>query len=430
MVRIVVVDSGARGNALLYAYAHSLKESQQPFEGLVLGSLCASREDYVDLGNKEQVLDRILRYNPDLVDVAQDEALASGLVDTLRERGVKVFGPTKKASRIEWDKLWARDFMNRHQIPTPRYASFGHAQEAQAREYALRLIAEGKKIFFKAAGLCAGKGVVGASTKLEVEAAIRTMQERGAASQVYLIEEGIIGEEFSYFAIADGKSFHCFRSAQDNKRIYDGDNGPNTGGMGAHCPALITKGIDKRIIDTIIRPTFQGLAQEGTPYTGILYLGGIVTSSEEINVIEFNSRWGDPECLVVLPGIKTNYFELITKTIEGRLSEMHPEEDSLFRVAIVGASRGYPDAYEKGKRITFDSGKFPKQCWIVPAAVVERDGAQYTNGGRLFSVVAQGENLREAQKIALQGMSCFAVEGNGLHFRKDIGYRDLNRNKN
>lgn len=451
MERVMIVDGGARGHALAKTYRSKYDVFVAPGNGGIeynfIRDWRSIPNDWVSepikivsevsLKDPNSVLEAARGIKPDLVDVAQDDALAAGTVDLLQKHGFNTFGPTREAAQIEWDKAWAREFMQRHNISHPEFKIFKRVDENKAIEYAWNLLGKSKPVYIKATGLYAGKGVIPATTPGEISAALLELKKMGSASETFLVEEGMRGEEFSYYALVKGTDFACFKSAQDNKRVWNGDRGPNTGGMGANSPALVTNGLERRIEDEIIRPTVEGLAAEGRSYNGILYLGGMVCDDGSIKVVEFNSRWGDPECHVILPGLQgksKDYFNLVTakdltsvtKRENGRLII---EQDDLARVCIIGASIGYPINYEniKGRRIFIDYHMLPNDFLLLSAGIKVLDSKMYVNGGRIFSVVSEARNIIEARTRALQAMACFSIEGNGLHYRTDIAWRDVER---
>lgn len=370
---------------------------------------------------------RIVEKNKtNLVDVAQDAPLATGGVDFFTKKGVAAFGPTKKAAQIEWDKEWARDFMKRYHIPIPHFAVFTSKKEAATY---LNKIPKGA-CFVKASGLAAGKGAIRAENKKEAASAIDQMDSFGEAGKTFLVEEALVGEEFSAYAISDGAHFKILKCAQDNKAIYNFDEGPNTGGMGAVAPALVTEKKNIRNqIEKIFEKAIRGLASEGRPYKGILYLGGIITKTG-IKTIEFNARWGDPEAQVVLAGIKNDYLEIVTACLEGTLDKISIKEDNKTRVCVVGASRGYPENYSKAKNKRIfgleQASKIP-HITIYDAGIERRGKNFFTSGGRVFNIVAEGKDIIQARSRAYAAMAQIFIEGNNLHYRTDIGSRDTER---
>jgi phosphoribosylamine--glycine ligase len=319
--------------------------------------------------------------------------------------------------------------MKRHGLPIPHFASFSSA--SQAVSYVNKLPTGA--CFVKAAGLAAGKGAIKATNKKEAVEAIKQMASFGAAGETFLIEEALVGEEFSAYAICDGEHFQILKCAQDNKRVFNFDEGPNTGGMGAVAPILATEKSNIKIqIEKIFKTAVVGLAAEGRPYKGILYLGGIITT-EGIKIIEFNARWGDPEAQVVLPGINNDYVEIVAACLEGRLNKLRIREDTKTRVCVVGAARGYPGDYTNATgKIIFGLEEAAKMPGVtIFGAGIERSGKKFvTRGGRVFNVVAEGKDIIEARNKAYAAMAKIFVAGNNLHYRTDISWRDVERSLN
>lgn len=431
-ITVLVIDSGARGHAISAAYEKSPQVSR---------IILAPGNDFAGFNRKKEVVvekncnlkstDSILavakKYEPDLVDVAQDDALAGGAVDLLRNSGFLVFGASKQAAILEWDKKFSREFMLRQNIPAPRFRYFD--TEESAKTYAKSLYEKNpeKIVFVKAAGLCGGKGALKTRNLGEAFAGIERMKIFGEAGKVFLIEDGLIGEEFSYYAISDGSDFKVFNSAQDNKTVFNFDEGDQTGGMGAISPALATESLAKEIEDALISKAISGMKKEGVPYCGILYLGGIVVDGKPMN-IEYNARWGDPECQAVLPSVE-NYADVVLAALAGKLNKIKIEQDNKTRVCIVGAAKGYPNDYSaaRGKRIFGIEEALEEGVKIFGAGIDVRNEKFFANGGRLFSVVAEGKNILEARQKAYSDIAHISVEGNNLHFRTDIGWRDVER---
>lgn len=431
---ILVIGSGAREHTISYVYEESPKVKRIIIApGNDFMTFNRGKEVIVDnecaLKQPQSFLGIARKYNPDLIDVAQDDALALGTVNLLQKEGFRVFGPTKDTSRIEWDKKWSREFMQRHEIPSPEFEYFN--SEILARSYVKEIYKRepNKLIYIKATGLCAGKGALKSTSLDEAVVNIGRMKFFGEAGEVFLVEEGLVGEEFSCCAISDGRNYHVLKSAQDNKTIFNFDEGDQTGGMGAHSPAKITENISEDIEEQLIRKAISGMSKEGIPYKGILYLGGIVVNGKPIN-IEYNARWGDPECQVVLPSIKTDYVEIVTACLEGILNEVDISQDDKVKVCVVGASKGYPNDYSnvRGKRIYgLEEAMDVEGIKIFGAGIEVADGKFYTNGGRLFSVVAEGDNIIEARQKVYSSIAYITIEGNNLHYRTDIGWRDVER---
>lgn len=431
---VLVIDGGARGHTVSCAYERSSDVKKiivAPGNDFVAYN--RSKEVIVDkncvLNDASTILDVAKKHKPDLVEVCQDDALAAGTVDILRTEGFKTFGPTKEESRLEWDKKWARELMQKNKIPIPMFRYFSSEKYAKSYANAIYRSKPNRLIFVKANGLCAGKGVIKAESLDEAIEAVSRMKDFGEAGKSFLIEDGLVGEEFSYYAISDGNTYKVFKSAQDNKRINNFDMGPNTGGMGAAAPAMITDDIDADIRKNLIDKVINGMKSEGYPFSGILFVGGMVTDAGPMN-IEYNARWGDPECQAVLPALETDYVELILACIDGKLKDIEVKQDSKTRVCVVGASRGYPGDYSdvKGKRIFgLEDALKVQGVQIFGAGIAMADGNFYANGGRLFSVVGEGDTIVEAKQRAYEAIACINIEGNNLHYRTDIGWRDVER---
>jgi phosphoribosylamine--glycine ligase len=351
----------------------------------------------------------------DLTVVGPEAPLLAGLVDRFEERGLKVFGPRREAARIEGSKRFAKELMARHGIPTARFRAFTDAEEAK------RYVREqGAPIVVKADGLAAGKGVVVARTVEEAEEAIRqAMEERvfGAAGEEVVIEECLVGQEMSLMAFVDGETVRPMEPAQDHKPVYDGDRGPNTGGMGAYSPVpQISREVVRQAIDEILKPTARALASEGILYRGVLYAGLMITA-EGPKVIEFNARFGDPEAQVILPRLESDLAEILLATAEGRLKDVEIRWKEEAAVCVVMASEGYPGSYRTGMPI---SGlPEPADDRIVFHAGTRREGNRIvTAGGRVLGVTALGSDLADARDKTYRMAEAIAFEG--AHFRRDI----------
>ena len=432
---IMIVGSGAREHTISNAYENSPQVDR---------IIVAPGNDFIGYRRQKEVVvekecylkdpDSILalarKYNPDLVDVAQDDALAHGTVDLLEENGFRVFGPKRATARIEWDKRWSREFMQRHEIPQPKFKYFD--DENLAKGYAQELYQKKPNllIYTKATGLCSGKGAL---KSISLEQTLRNIEQMKTfpdkAGAIFLIEEGLAGEEFSYHAISDGQNYYIFKSAQDNKTVLDFDEGDQTGGMGAISPAIVTEPFAEQIEQEIISRAIRGMASEYNPFRGILYLGGIIVDGKPMS-IEYNARWGDPECQAVLPSIETDYVDIVDACLNGRLTDVQIRQDKKTRVCVVGSSRGYPDNYSqvRGKRIFgLEEAMEMEGITILGAGIDVQDGRFYANGGRLFSIVGEGENILEAKQKAYSAMARINIESNNLHYRTDIGWRDVER---
>jgi phosphoribosylamine--glycine ligase len=339
-------------------------------------------------------------------------------VNIFRARGLRIFGPTQEAAQLESSKDFAKAFMQRHHIPTAAYQSFTDA--AAARAYVQQ---QGVPIVVKADGLAAGKGVVVATTLPAAWAAIDTMLPPGQTGARVVIEEFLEGEEASFIVLADGKHVLALATSQDHKRLLDGDQGPNTGGMGAYSPApIITPELHARVLREIIQPTIQGMAAEGRVFTGFLYAGLMIDAAGNPRTLEFNCRLGDPETQPILARMKSDFVPLIEAAIDGRLHEVEVDWDRRTALGVVLAAAGYPAAPRSGDVIRYLPDADP-DCVIFHAGTVLQDGQLITQGGRVLCVTALGDTVRAAQRRAYAAVE--KVECLGLQFRTDIGHRAL-----
>lgn len=423
---VLVIDSSGRGAALVHKYSQSLHVSKiiaiPGNEMMQINSKVpvkifsklktTSVSEIVEIAKKEKVY---------LADVAQDNAVEAGVADALLAEGFQVIGPTKNAGRLEWDKAWSRDFMKKNKLPIPSYQIFSSEKEAVlfVKKFPK------KKWFIKASGLAEGKGAIPAANLKEALFAISEMKKFKESGKTFVIEEWLDGEEFSLFALSDGSKFLVAGCAQDHKRLLDGDKGPNTGGMGCSTPPLVvTKDIyaqGKKIIEK----TLLGLQKEKTPYKGVLYLGAIVVKGK-VYIIEFNARWGSPEAEVLIPGIQDDLFELGVEIANGKLKRTVLKTDGKSRVVVTGSLR---PGVEPQKRELFGLEALLKNKEVIfyGTRVTKEKNKFFVSSGRLFHLVADGKNVLEARKKAYDFMSTLFIEGNNLHFRTDIGWRDVER---
>lgn len=423
---VVVIDGGGRGSALVRKYSQSRHVKEIiAIPGNDLMQLNSRVPVHIFPKLKTTSIPEIVRickkYKVDLVDVAQDNAVEAGLVDKLIEQGFDVVGPTRAAGKIEWDKAWARDFMRKHKIPSPVYKVFKSQQDA------VQFINKqsDKKWFVKASGLAEGKGAIPVENKLEAISAIKQMSKFGKAGKTFVVEDWLDGEEFSMFAICDGKTFQVAGSAQDHKRLYDGDLGPNTGGVGCSTPPLVISKMIHKQAEEIIEKTIDGLEKEGRPYKGVLYLGAIVVQGK-VYVIEFNARWGSPEAEVLVPGIKNDFFELGISVARGSPENVKIKTDGLARVAVTGSLRQNAIS---GSRELFgiDIVLKMQDITVYGTRVSIKHKRYFVSSGRLFHLVAEGRDIVDARRKAYEAMSLLYIEGNNLHYRTDIGWRDVER---
>ena len=357
--------------------------------------------------------------------VGPEAPLAAGVVDLFRERGLRIFGPTKAAAQLESSKAFAKEFMQRHGIPTALHASFTDAALAHAH-----VDKHGAPIVIKADGLAAGKGVVVAMTADEAHAAIDDMlsvnslgvaHNEGGARVV--IEEFMVGEEASFIVVCDGVNALPLATSQDHKRIFDGDTGPNTGGMGAYSPApLVTPNVHAKAMHEIIQPTLAAMAREGRPFTGFLYAGLMIDAKGVPRTVEFNCRLGDPEAQVILMRLKSDLFELLMAATDRTLDKVQLQWDRRTALGVVMAAAGYPAAPRKGDVI---SGSPPpaEDLKVFHAGTTLVDGRLQASGGRVLCVTALGDSVKLAQQRAYEGVR--AITFDGAQYRKDIGHRAL-----
>jgi phosphoribosylamine--glycine ligase len=428
-MKLLVIGSGGREHAL----AWRLKQSPR------------IQKVYVAPGNggtaREEGLENVaITAIPDLVAYALQEGiqltvvgpeapLAAGVVDAFRAAGLKVFGPVQAAAQLESSKDFAKQFMQRHNIPTAAFATFTDAIAAHAY-----LEAQGAPIVIKADGLAAGKGVVVATTLEEAHAAVEMMladNSFGDAGARVVIEECLFGEEASFIVMVDGEHVLPLATSQDHKRLLDGDLGPNTGGMGAYSPApVVTPEIHARAMREVIRPVVAGMKAEGTPFTGFLYAGLMISPEGRIKVLEFNCRMGDPETQPIMMRLKSDLMTLLEAAVEGRLDQVEAEWDRRFALGVVMAAAGYPDNPRKGDAITGlgDTGNGGGDDFHVFHAGTALQGDQIvTAGGRVLCVTALGDTVKMAQTRAYQAAE--NIDFAGRQMRRDIGWRAIGRKK-
>jgi phosphoribosylamine---glycine ligase len=352
------------------------------------------------------------------------------VVDAFRERGLRCFGPSAAAAKLEGSKAYAKEFMQRYGIPTAASASFTDADSAIAYVRAVSA-----PIVVKADGLAAGKGVVVAQTEEEAASAVRAMlTERalGEAGSRVVIEEFLTGEEASYIVMADGEHVLPLATSQDHKARDDGDRGPNTGGMGAYSPApVMTPAVEARVLREVIEPAIRGMAAEGHPYLGFLYAGLMIAPTGEPKVLEFNCRLGDPETQPILMRLQSDLVMLCQAALDGRLADMPADIgarwDERVALGVVMAARGYPGSYAKGQVIRGLPSHDTPDCKVFHAGTAERNGDVVTAGGRVLCVTALGEDVRAAQARAYEVVR--GIDWEGRYFRNDIGYRAIARER-
>lgn len=360
----------------------------------------------------------------DLTVVGPEVPLTLGIVDTFQAAGLEIFGPSKAAARIEGSKGFSKDLMARYAIPTAAYKSF--TEHAAAVAY---LREQGAPIVIKADGLAAGKGVIVAMTEKQALTAVDDImldKVFGAAGASVVIEEFMDGEEASFFAFTDGRNILPLASSQDHKRVYDNDEGPNTGGMGAYSPApVVTAALHDEIVATIVKPTIAGMAQDGCPYSGILYVGLMIKNGKP-RVVEFNARFGDPEAQPLLMRMKSDIVPVLQACARGELCQEAIEWHDKAAVCVVMASGGYPAGFKKGLPISGleEAGRI-EDLVVFHAGTGLKEGRIVNNGGRVLGVTGLGTDVRAAIAKAYSGVA--KISWDGVHYRKDIGARALNR---
>jgi phosphoribosylamine---glycine ligase len=415
-MKVLVVGGGGREHAIVWKLSQSPKIKQMYCApgnpGIARLAECvpiavSAIEKLADFAKKQQI---------DLTFVGPEEPLSLGIVNYFKEQGLAVYGPSKEAALIEGSKAFAKELMVKYQIPTAKYAAFTIYEEALAY-----VRSEGAPIVIKADGLAAGKGVVVATSLEEAEDALKSMMKDvtlGSAGVRVVIEEFLEGEEMTLLSFVNRSTVKPMVPSQDHKPVYDGDRGPNTGGMGTYAPlSHIDSSIVDRVIRDIVQPTAEAMEEEGVPYEGILYTGLMLTK-EGPKVIEYNARFGDPETQVVLPLLETDLLEIVTASLTGELENVEVKWKDKAAVCVIMSSGGYPGPYEKGEVISgLDQVVHPTM--IFHAGTAAKDGEIITNGGRVLGITAIGETLKEARELAYKSVE--KVSFNGAHYRTDIG---------
>ncbi len=420
-MKLLVIGSGAREHALAWKLARSPRISRV---FVAPGNAGTARED----GLANVAVSSI----PELIDIAKKESvaftvvgpeapLAEGIVDAFRAAGLKIFGPVQAAARLESSKEFAKSFMQRHRIPTAAYAAFSDA--ALAHDY---IDKQGAPIVIKADGLAAGKGVVVAMSATEAHAAVEMMlteKKMGDAGDRVVIEEFLEGEEASFIVLADGRHALALATSQDHKRLLDGDRGPNTGGMGAYSPApVVTPAIHAKVMREVVQPALAGMEKDGTPYSGFLYAGLMITREGRVRVLEFNCRMGDPETQPIILRLKSDLVALIEHALAGTLDKVEAEWDRRVALSVVLAAHGYPDAPRRGD-VIHGLPAPDEDSHVFHAGTVLNGKDVVVNGGRVLTVTALGGNVSAAQRRAYELTE--RIRFDGMQFRRDIGHRAL-----
>jgi len=423
-MNILVVGSGGREHALVWKIHQSPKVKKiycAPGNGGI-----GRMAELVPIGAEEigKLAGFAEKKKIDLTVVGPELPLTLGISDLFEKRGLKIFGPNREAARLEGSKAFAKEILQENRIPTASFGTFSDANSAK------RYLAEHKPpCVVKADGLAAGKGVILCVDRKEAEAAVDDILVRrlfGQAGEKLVIEEFLEGEEASFMALTDGEHILPLASSQDHKRVFDGDQGPNTGGMGAYSPApVVTPEVHQRILDEILKPLLTGLKVRGVHYKGVIYVGLMITEAGP-KVLEFNARFGDPECQPIVMRLKSDMVPLLEATIEGKLDGVSVEWYQDAAVCVVLCAGGYPGSYEKGKEIRgLEKLRDWRHGFVFHAGTVAKERGVVTSGGRVLGVTARGSDIREAVREAYRAAG--EIQWEGMHYRKDIAQRALAR---
>ncbi len=424
-MNILVLGSGGREHALAWKIAQDDQVAKVFVAPGNAGTATENKCENValDILDTPAIINFAKNNAVELIIVGPEAPLVNGVVDACREAGVKIWGPTKFAAQLEGSKAFAKHFLKRHNIPTAFYDVFTEVDAAKAF-----VEKNGAPIVIKADGLAAGKGVIVAMTKEEAFAAIDDMlagNKFGDAGSRVVIEEFLAGEEASFICMIDGDNILPMATSQDHKRIFEGDQGPNTGGMGAYSPApVVTADVFEKTMNEVMRPTVEGMKKDGHVYTGFLYAGLMIDEQGQPKVIEFNCRFGDPETQPIMMRLKSSLVDLVQAGIEGNLPS-EAEWDERKTVGIVLASKGYPETSSSGDVISGLNTEMTDAKVFHAGTKANENGEIVTAGGRVLCVTALGNTIGEAQAKALE--LCQKVTFNGVQYRKDIGYRAIAR---
>lgn len=427
-MKILIIGGGGREHALAWKLAQSPKVERIFIAPGNAGTAREAKSENAAVGAED--IDSLLRFAQHkkigLTIVGPETPLVLGVVDRFRDAGLRVFGPTQAAARLEGSKLFAKEFLFRHGIPTADYVESADFKNTEALADRLSF-----PRVLKADGLAAGKGVVIAQNREEFLRTAREFQLQGTlqeAGKRLVIEEFLDGEEVSFIVMVDGRHVLPLATSQDHKRVNDADTGPNTGGMGAYSPApVMTPEMHARVMHEIIEPTVRGMAREDHPYTGFLYAGLMISPDGTPKVIEFNCRLGDPETQPILMRLRSELVELIDAALDGRLDRVQAQWDRRAALGVVMASDGYPGSYNKGDIITGLPEKDTEDAKVFHAGTALRGAETITSGGRVLCVTALGDTVSAAQRRAYETVR--RIHWNNLHYRTDIGYRAVARER-
>lgn len=421
-MKILIIGSGGREHALAWKIAQSQVVSEVFVAPGNAGSCDSSRCVDIQVADTEGLIQFVKDNHVDLTVVGPEAPLVAGVVDAFEKEGLKIFGPNALAARLEASKVFAKQIMQKAGVPTADCGIFDDPQ--QAKEYVAQ---KGAPVVVKADGLAQGKGVIVATTEQEAIDAIHSIMEKkvfGKAGNQIIIEECLRGEEASLLVLCDGE--HCLplASSQDHKRIFDNDEGPNTGGMGAYSPApIVSDKLMKEVLSTVVKPVMREMEKIGCPYKGVLYVGLMITSQGP-KVLEFNVRFGDPETQAVLPRLKSDLVKALFAVVDGTLDKIKLSWARESCVCVVAASGGYPGAYQKGKEITgLDSLENKEGVVVFHAGTTLQDNKIVTNGGRVLGVCALSRDIKSAIEATYGAIGKISFDG--MHFRRDIGVKAL-----
>ena len=424
-MRVLVIGSGGREHALAWRLAQDPRVSTVFVAPGNAGTALTPKLENLAESDLNRLADFAATQHIDFTLVGPEAPLAAGIVNLFREKGLRIFGPTREAAQLESSKDFAKAFMKRHGIPTADYETFTDATAAHA--YVSK---KGAPIVIKADGLAAGKGVIVAMTEQEAHQAVDEMLEDnrfGSAGARVVIEDFLVGEEASFIVMVDGDHVLPMASSQDHKRLLDHDQGPNTGGMGAYSPApVVTPAIHEKVMNEIILPTVRGMAADGIPFTGFLYAGLMIRTNPKgettVKTLEFNCRMGDPETQPIMSRLQSPLADLCQAAIDGKLNTVKAQWDERVALGVVCASRGYPEKPEKGAEIV-SLPTNSETLHVFHAGTKNVDGKITVSGGRVLCVVGLGENIQKAAETAYHGVD--AVRFEGMQYRHDIGYRAM-----
>lgn len=425
-MQVLVIGGGGREHTLVWKLAQSKSVTKIYAAPGNPGMKGLAECVDLDIADLDGLADWAEKHAIDLTVVGPEAPLVAGIVDVFKARGLTIFGPSAKAAEIEGSKIFSKELMEKYGVPTAFFKVCDNLADARAF-----VEEKGAPIVIKADGLAAGKGVVVAMTKDEALDALDDMMGHhkfGSAGNRVVIEEFMEGEEASLLAFTDGKTIVPMLAAQDHKRVNDGDQGPNTGGMGAYCPApVMTAALKEKTVKEVLRPIVDALAKEGRPYSGCLY-AGLMMKGDSVKVVEFNARFGDPETQVVLPLLQSDLAEIMAACAKGTLQPEMVEWSDKAAVCVVMASGGYPGSYKKGLPITgLKAAGAMEDVVVFHAGTREEDGKILTNGGRVLGVTAVADDIPSAQQKAYDAVDKIHFEG--AHFRQDIAWRALRRLK-